>query len=148
MRKVTCAGCDISFDVSQTCLYRNKRWCNNIICKNVIDEKVKTYNYKRRQNKINNGTYRHGVTQELRKTILDRDSHTCSICKVISDDFGKMQVHHIVPVSHDGSDDDKNLVTVCKSCHAIVHKGGWENYVVSLKKNIEKVERLTHGIIF
>lgn len=140
MKKVMCAGCGEHYISEFTSFYRKKRWCNNPSCKEVIDEKVKTFNYKKRQKKIERGTYRNGVSQELRKSILERDNFTCNLCRIENTNPGKMQVHHIVPVSDGGLDDGNNLITVCKSCHTSIHKNGWRNYVESLKKNIEEME--------
>lgn len=31
------------------------------------------------------------------------------------------EVHHIVPVSHGGTHDDSNLMSLCRSCHNKIH---------------------------
>jgi 5-methylcytosine-specific restriction protein A len=143
MKKVMCAGCG-NYCVSEcTSFYRNKRWCNNPSCKDVIDEKVKSFNYKKRQKKIERGTYRNGVNQELRKKILERDAYICSLCKIQDSQMGRMQVHHIVPISSNGTDDEMNLITVCKHCHSKIHRNGWDKYAESLKKNIKEMELIT-----
>lgn len=139
MKKVTCAGCDKHYPSDMTTFYRKKRWCFSTECKEVIDEKVKNFNYKKRQRKIELGKYRNGVTQELRMSILDRDTYSCNMCGHQSHELGKMQVHHIVPVSHGGSDSESNLVTLCKPCHMYVHNSGWEKYVSSFKTNNKKM---------
>jgi len=33
-----------------------------------------------------------------------------------------LQVHHIIPVEQDGTDDVKNLMLLCAECHAEVHR--------------------------
>lgn len=64
-RKVICAGCLESFYVHQTMFHRRKRWCGNGFCKEQIDYKVKNSNYKKAQRKIEKGTFRHGVNEDL-----------------------------------------------------------------------------------
>jgi 5-methylcytosine-specific restriction protein A len=137
-----CAGCGLHYVAQDTSFYRKKRWCNSSECKTVIDEKVTNGNYKKRQRKIEKGTFRNGVGQELRNFILDRDDHVCSLCNVRDASIGRMQVHHIVPVANGGLDDYDNLTTVCRLCHIKIHTNGWEYYVVSLKKVVEKMECL------
>ena len=35
-----------------------------------------------------------------------------------------LNVHHIVPVSCDGTDDDGNLIALCPNCHALADRAG------------------------
>jgi len=140
MRKVTCAGCSKRYLSNDCGYYRRKRCCGSRECIEVIDEKVKHANYKKKMNKIKNGTWRTGVDQEERELILERDKHRCAHCSMVSNAFGMMQVHHIVPVSKGGDDSRTNLITLCKWCHNRVHTKGWEEYVEPLRKKAEKVE--------
>ncbi len=125
--KVTCAGCDIKFLISDTVFYRNKRWCRNQQCKEVIDTKVKNKNYRKAKRKMEKGTFRHGVGPELREFIKSRDDLTCRLC-VTKLESTKAQVHHIVPVSFGGTDIKTNLVLLCSECHTLVHQNGWDLY--------------------
>jgi hypothetical protein len=54
--------------------------------------------------------------------VLDRDSHTCQICKGKTKD-SRLEVHHITYRSNGGSDESENLITLCKTCHDGVHDG-------------------------
>lgn len=54
---------------------------------------------------------------QLRKEVLLRDNHSCVNCGT-SDD---LEVHHIVPVSRSGTNELSNLVSVCLSCHYLIH---------------------------
>lgn len=137
--KVICAGCNTKHSIESTVFYRNKRWCQKPECKEVIDKKVKHFNYKKAMKKIEKGTFRHGVRPDLREYVRVRDNHVCRIC------FNKleeknMQVHHIVPVANGGDDDYNNLVLLCNVCHTNLHKHGWENYIKQLKEYTTKVE--------
>jgi len=54
--------------------------------------------------------------------VLDRDSYKCQHCKGKSKD-SKLEVHHIIFRSDNGSDEPENLITLCKTCHDAVHDG-------------------------
>jgi len=140
VRKVVCCGCELIYTVDRTAMYRSKRWCGSDNCKNIIDTKVKHSNYKKKMRKIENGTYRSGVTPEIRKYILNRDSYCCGKCKSSYSDDRMMQVHHIIPVSDGGGDDLTNLITVCRNCHRKIHNDDWRKYVDSFAKIVEKME--------
>lgn len=64
--------------------------------------------------------------------ILYRDNFTCQDCGefhafknefgiFVPIDDGKLNVHHIVPVSEGGGDEPSNLVTLCVNCHLRRH---------------------------
>jgi 5-methylcytosine-specific restriction protein A len=139
MKKVTCAGCKVQHNVDRTSFYRRKRWCGDQSCISLIDENVKSINYKKKQRKINSGSYRQGVDRILREKILLRDSYRCGLCGLVDTNYGVIQVHHIVPVSFGGKDDDMNLICLCRYCHTTVHVVGWENYVLSFEKNLAEL---------
>lgn len=117
--------------IPQTKFHRNKRWCGNETCKEIIDSKVRHHNYKKAQRKIEKGTFRHGVTAELRDCIKLRDDFTCRLC-VNKLETNELQVHHIVPVSDGGNDELSNLVLLCHNCHTSLHKDDWKNYTEKL----------------
>lgn len=65
--------------------------------------------------------------------ILYRDNFTCQDCGefhayknehgvFLPIDDGKLQVHHIVPVSSGGGDEPSNLITLCANCHLKRHR--------------------------
>lgn len=57
-----------------------------------------------------------------RAYVLARDNYICRNCKGKSKDK-KLEVHHIIPQSNNGSDEENNLITLCKTCHDKVHNG-------------------------
>ena len=130
-RQVICAGCSCMYYIPQTKFHRNKRWCGNDTCKEIIDTKVRHHNYKKAQKKIEKGTFRHGVGAELRDCIKLRDDFTCRLC-VNKLETNELQVHHIVPVSDGGNDELSNLVLLCHNCHTSLHKDDWKNYTEKL----------------
>jgi len=140
-KKLTCAGCLNEYPRTKFTEYRKKMWCGEEICREVIDEKVKHKNYRRKEKKIANGTWRSGIEQEKRTAILERDQNKCSRCRKVSCDFGAMQVHHIIPVSEGGADEYDNLITLCTLCHTKVHQIGWEEYVEPFQKIVINLEK-------
>lgn len=52
--------------------------------------------------------------------VLNRDNYTCQNCKTKK---GTMEVHHIIYRSNGGSDEETNLITLCRKCHDDIHKG-------------------------
>ena len=75
--------------------------------------------------KIKKWAYQRGTNYGFANTkafVLDRDSYKCQSCKGKSKDK-KLEVHHIIFRSNDGSDEPENLITLCKTCHDAVHDG-------------------------
>lgn len=56
---------------------------------------------------------RSGVNQSLRLKILNRDNHRCMKCGRSK----PLQIHHIIPAYLGGTDEEFNLITLCKYCH-------------------------------
>jgi 5-methylcytosine-specific restriction endonuclease McrA len=56
--------------------------------------------------------------ESLRQEILRRDGWRCQSCGSMSN----LEVHHGDLRSHSGSDSEENLITLCASCHARVHR--------------------------
>jgi len=42
----------------------------------------------------------------------------CKICLKTTDNI---EIHHIIPKSRGGSDDDRNLIRLCTKCHGLAH---------------------------
>lgn len=58
---------------------------------------------------------------DLRSHIIERDKHICVLCGYKLDDKN-VHIHHIIYRAHDGSHQPKNLVSLCKYCHASLPK--------------------------
>jgi len=52
----------------------------------------------------------------IRTATLKRDQYTCKECGRKASQFS-LEVHHIIPRNEGGTDDMKNLVTLCIECH-------------------------------
>ena len=55
-----------------------------------------------------------------REAVLHRDNYTCQCC---GKKHVRLEVHHIIFRCMGGTDDERNLVTLCEKCHKLVHDG-------------------------
>ncbi|HBI03621.1 MAG TPA: HNH endonuclease [Paenibacillaceae bacterium] len=90
----------------------------------------------------NKWLYQKGINYGYANTkayVLTRDGYRCQLCKGNSKDKG-LEVHHIIFRSENGSDEEDNLMTLCKTCHDALHRGE-----VTLKKKGKKKGQLHHA---
>lgn len=86
--------------------------------------------------------YQRGVNYGFANTkayVLTRDGHICQQCQGKSKDQ-RLEVHHIVFRSQQGSDEETNLLTLCKTCHDALHAG-----TITLKRKGAKKGTLLHA---
>ena len=72
----------------------------------------------------NKWLYQKGINYGFSNTksyVLDRDNYICQYCKGKTKD-SKLEVHHIIFRRNDGSDEESNLICLCKTCHDKLHK--------------------------
>lgn len=55
--------------------------------------------------------------EDIRRAVLKRDDYCCANCRSTEN----LHVHHIVPLSVGGSNEQSNLKTLCKGCHTRLH---------------------------
>ena len=90
----------------------------------------------------NKWLYQKGINYGFANTkafVLNRDSYTCQYCKGKTKD-SKLEVHHIVFRRNGGSDEESNLITLCKRCHDKLHDG-----LINLKKTGKIKGQLKHA---
>ena len=66
--------------------------------------------------KINN-PQKNELSRAKRTSILIRDNYTCQKCKLEDKTAKKLEIHHIKPLVFNGTNEDKNLITLCYICH-------------------------------
>ena len=71
--------------------------------------------------------------------VLTRDNSTCQQCAGKAKNV-RLEVHHLVFRSQNGSDEEANLLTLCKTCHDGLHAG-----TVVLKQTGKKKGTLRHA---
>ena len=80
--------------------------------------------------------YQKGVNygfQNTRHAVLARDNYTCQCCGKRN---CRLEVHHIKFKSQSGTNNEENLITLCKECHDGVHASRIELKKKGIKKNI------------
>ena len=90
--------------------------------------------------KIRHWGYQHGFNyghSSRRSAVLHRDNYTCQCCGKKN---CRLEVHHIKFRSNGGTDDEENLITLCKECHDGVHAG-----TVELNKKPKRSKGLKHA---
>jgi hypothetical protein len=60
---------------------------------------------------------------ETKRLVRTRAGNRCEYCRIHEDDllFAPLQIEHIIPKKHDGTDDEDNLALACADCNE--HKG-------------------------
>ena len=61
------------------------------------------------------------ISNKQRLSIYKRDNFRCALC----DGVRGIQIHHVIPRSHGGSNNNHNLITLCMYCHGIAHGTKW-----------------------
>ena len=90
----------------------------------------------------NKWLYQKGINYGYAHTkayVLTRDGYTCQHCQGKSKEQ-RLEVHHLVFRSEHGSDEEANLLTLCKTCHAGLHAG-----TVTLKQAGKRKGHLLHA---
>ena len=88
----------------------------------LISEKVKHWGYQK--------GFNYGFSSR-KEAVLNRDGYKCQHCGKKN---CRLEVHHITYRSNGGTDDENNLITLCKECHDNIHKG-----VITLTKKPKKM---------
>jgi len=57
------------------------------------------------------------IPQDVRRRVLERDSHRCIQCGKASADGATLTMDHVVPYSRGGETAEGNLVTLCEACN-------------------------------
>jgi 5-methylcytosine-specific restriction endonuclease McrA len=75
------------------------------------------YRYKRRPgSKVSSYLKKPGLPKNKRFAILERDKFRCRYCGS-EPGTALLQIDHVMPKNHGGSDDEDNLVTACADCN-------------------------------
>jgi len=74
--------------------------------------------------KVEQKEKRRTLSKKIKEEILKRDNYSCVVCRELKD----LEIHHIMAImgsSIKELDDHDNLVTLCKECHYLAHKGDY-----------------------
>ena len=114
----------------------------NIVLETAIFDPHLLKNPKLYNEKYRKWGYQKGINYGFANTkayVLSRDNYTCQHCKGKTKD-SKLEVHHIILRSQNGSDEESNLITLCKTCHDKLHEGK-----IKLKKTGKIKGQLKHA---
>jgi hypothetical protein len=64
-------------------------------------------------------TKRNGIPKTVRDKVLVDAMHRCCLCPEHQE---VVDLHHVVPISEDGPNTEDNLMAVCPTCHAKIHR--------------------------
>lgn len=95
----------------------------------LINEKIKHWGYQQ--------GFNYGYSSR-RSAILHRDNYSCQCCGKRN---CRLEVHHIKFKSQGGTDDEKNLITLCEECHKKIHRG---EIVLNKKPKKMNLKHATH----
>lgn len=129
MNKRKCCNCKLFFDVDDMSFVGVSFFCS-VEC--VIEKRNKRA---KQQGKIHSSTSKkHRLDPALRRRIIKRDYHRCRVCR----EAKYLHVHHVRYLSQGGEDSVDNLVTLCQSCHSLVHsdKGLYQPALIALLDKI------------
>jgi len=81
---------------------------------------------------------------DVRKLVLHEAGYRCSnpVCRTML----TLDIHHLVPISEDGSDTPDNLLALCPNCHSLHHRGeipieslrAWKMILLSLNEGYDR----------
>jgi len=62
---------------------------------------------------------RKAIPKDVRNQVLVDAMHRCCLCPEHHD---VTDLHHVVPISEGGPNTEENLMAVCPTCHAKIHR--------------------------
>ena len=58
------------------------------------------------------------LTNSIKIEVFKRDNYTCQECGAGRE--AKLHIHHIIPFARGGTDEMRNLITLCDSCNMAI----------------------------
>ena len=109
--------------------YKPKRPCSYPGCRRLTDSRFCNEHKQVAEHQYNrylrdpDTNKRYGRTwKKIRARFLLRHP-LCELCRSEGRLTAAEEVHHILPLAKDGSNDDSNLMALCKSCHSRITIG-------------------------
>lgn len=88
------------------------------------------------------------LPDHIRDEVYIRDEFTCRCCGLGGvHRLPTLQVHHIIEVSQGGDNSLDNLITVCLSCHTLIHTLAWGKSTIKKEEISEEERRIFKNII-
>ena len=115
LETINCLNCQQEFEAPPS---SNRKFCSQD-CWHEYWQKnpAETPNW---QGGISNEPYPFDFDEELKEYIRNRDSRRCQLCNLPEE--GRYEKHHIHHINYEKDDlTPKNLISLCRGCHAKVH---------------------------
>jgi hypothetical protein len=123
------------------------RLCHKLLPVNTTTIEVAQFDLQKiRHPAISGQQYQQGLQLgfwNVREYVLARDQHTCQWCKGTSKDHA-LNVHHIES-RKTGGDSPDNLITLCETCHDLIHRTHQEHTITHRSKSFRDATQM--GII-
>lgn len=86
---------------------------------------------------------------KAKKKCKELADNMCELCYAKDT---KLDVHHVIPVEEGGTDDQDNLVCLCRHCHKVIHTGNrYSNDMLNEylydRKRLREAEKRTEEIL-
>ena len=86
---------------------------------------------------------------KAKKKCKELADNMCELCYAKDT---KLDVHHVVPVEEGGTDDQDNLICLCRHCHKVIHTGnryykGMLNEYLYDRKRLREANKRTEEIL-
>jgi 5-methylcytosine-specific restriction protein A len=87
---------------------------------------------------------RERIDPAIKKATLARDNFTCQCCKMGGEAFvSVLDYHHVVPVYAGGSDSVENGISLCITCHNLVHQHGYGDLHLPAPKSEDELASMS-----
>lgn len=87
---------------------------------------------------------RERIDPAIKKATLARDKFTCRCCKMGGEAFvSVLDYHHVIPVYAGGSDSVDNGISLCITCHNLVHQHGYGDLHLPAAKTEEELQSMS-----
>ena len=83
--------------------------------------------------------------RRARLAALDRAGWRCqnADCGIA----GRLEVHHVIPLSFGGTNADENLITLCRSCHLAAHQRTLTPQQSAWQSAVRELELTNAGVL-
>lgn len=107
----------------------------------MVHEGNQTPGYEAHKQKVGEREF---IDPAIKKAVQARDNFTCRCCDVGGQSYiSVMDFHHILPVFLDGEDTVENGITLCLTCHHLVHEYATGDLHLPKEKSKEEVDAMT-----
>lgn len=138
-KKCCCKKCGRAYYYKQNA-EREKENCKKWYSENRESEIEKNKQYREQRKELFVWYHNRDRFNGLREKILNRDNNSCLACGSNK----KLAVHHIDGTNYikgNANNDEKNLMTLCSSCHSRLHQWQRKNQVLKTEDDIVRTIR-------